>query len=70
MKILLFGKAGRVGWELQRSLAPLGALTALDFESTDFHADFSRPAALAETVRSLRTLQSTRPRANPSSRPA
>ena len=54
MKILLFGKNGQVGWELQRSLAPLGALTALDFDSTDFHADFSRPAALADTVRALR----------------
>jgi dTDP-4-dehydrorhamnose reductase len=54
MKILLFGKGGQVGWELQRSLAPLGALTALDFDSTDFHADFSRPAALADTVRELR----------------
>ena len=30
MKILLFGKNGQVGWELQRSLAPLGQLTALD----------------------------------------
>ena len=54
MKILLFGKGGQVGWELQRSLAPLGELTALDFDSTDFHADFSRPAALADTVRALR----------------
>ena len=26
MKILLFGKGGQVGWELQRSLAPLGEL--------------------------------------------
>jgi dTDP-4-dehydrorhamnose reductase len=54
MKILLFGKGGQVGWELQRSLGPLGDLTALDFDSTDFHADFSRPAALADTVRALR----------------
>ena len=54
MKILLFGKGGQVGWELQRSLAPLGELTALDFDSSDFHADFSRPAALADTVRALR----------------
>jgi len=54
MKILLFGKGGQVGWELQRSLAPLGELTALDFDSTDHHADFSRPAALAATVRALR----------------
>jgi dTDP-4-dehydrorhamnose reductase len=54
MKILLFGKGGQVGWELQRSLAPLGELTALDFDSTDHHADFTRPAKLAETVRALR----------------
>jgi dTDP-4-dehydrorhamnose reductase len=54
MRILLFGKGGQVGWELQRSLAPLGEVTALDFDSTDFHADFSRPAALADTVRALR----------------
>ncbi|MGP8587849.1 hypothetical protein, partial [Salmonella enterica] len=24
MNILLFGKTGQVGWELQRSLAPVG----------------------------------------------
>ena len=54
MKLLLFGKGGQLGWELQRSLAPLGELTALDFDSTDFHADFSRPAALADTLRALR----------------
>ncbi len=31
MKILLFGKSGQVGWELQRSLAPLGEVVALEF---------------------------------------
>jgi dTDP-4-dehydrorhamnose reductase len=30
MKILLLGRNGQVGWELQRSLAPLGELVALD----------------------------------------
>ena len=30
MNILLFGKNGQVGWELQRALAPLGQVTALD----------------------------------------
>ncbi|WP_353187540.1 dTDP-4-dehydrorhamnose reductase [Pseudomonas sp.] len=30
MRILLLGKNGQVGWELQRSLAPLGELVALD----------------------------------------
>ncbi|GAA4337491.1 dTDP-4-dehydrorhamnose reductase [Variovorax defluvii] len=50
MKLLLLGKGGQVGWELQRSLAPLGELVALDFDSTDFHADFSQPERLADTV--------------------
>lgn len=54
MKVLLFGKGGQVGWELQRSLAPLGDLVALDFDSTEFHADFSRPDALADTVLAVR----------------
>jgi dTDP-4-dehydrorhamnose reductase len=53
MKVLLFGKGGQVGWELQRSLAPLGELVALDFDSTDHHADFTRPSRLADTVRAL-----------------
>ena len=34
MKVLLLGKNGQVGWELQRSLAPLGELVALDRHST------------------------------------
>ena len=54
MKLLLLGKGGQVGWELQRSLAPLGELVALDFDSTDLHADFSRPELLAETVQKVR----------------
>ncbi|HSV54899.1 MAG TPA: dTDP-4-dehydrorhamnose reductase [Burkholderiaceae bacterium] len=51
MKILLFGKGGQVGWELQRSLAPLGELVALDFDSTDLCGDFSKLDGLAQTVR-------------------
>ena len=54
MKLLLLGKDGQVGWELQRSLAPLGEVVALDFDSTDFHADFSQPEQLAETVLKVR----------------
>ncbi len=54
MKLLLLGKGGQVGWELQRSLAPLGELIALDFDSTEFPADFSRPESLAETVLQVR----------------
>jgi dTDP-4-dehydrorhamnose reductase len=54
MKLLLLGKNGQVGWELQRSLALLGELTALDFDSTEHAADFTKPGALAATVRALR----------------
>lgn len=35
MKILLFAKNGQVGWELQRALAPLGELIALDRAQCD-----------------------------------
>jgi dTDP-4-dehydrorhamnose reductase len=35
MRILLTGKNGQVGWELQRALAPLGELTACDREQLD-----------------------------------
>ena len=54
MKILLLGKNGQVGWELQRALAPLGDLVALDFDSAEHNADFSRPETLAATVQAVR----------------
>ena len=54
MKILLLGKYGQVGWELQRSLAPLGELIALDRHSTDLCGDLSNLAGLADTVRAIR----------------
>lgn len=53
MKILLLGMNGQVGWELQRALAPLGDLVALDVHSTQWPADFSRPAEVAATVRAI-----------------
>ena len=53
-KILLFGKGGQVGWELQRSLAPLGEVVAVDFDSTDFCGDFTNLAGLAETIRQVK----------------
>lgn len=54
MKILLLGKGGQVGWELQRSLAPLGDVVALDFDSpAPLTADFSKPESLAGTVRAV-----------------
>jgi dTDP-4-dehydrorhamnose reductase len=54
MRILLLGKGGQVGWELQRSLTPLGELIALDRNSTDYCGDFSNLTGLAETVRAVR----------------
>ena len=54
MRILLLGKNGQVGWELQRSLAPLGELIALDRHSTDYCGDLSQPDAVAQTVKTLK----------------
>ena len=54
MNILLFGKGGQVGWELQRSLSVLGTVTALDFDSTEHCGDFSNTAGVVDTVRALR----------------
>lgn len=53
MKILLFGKGGQVGWELQRSLAPLGELVALDFDSVGLCGNFTNLEGLAATVRQV-----------------
>jgi dTDP-4-dehydrorhamnose reductase len=53
VKILLFGKSGQVGWELQRSLAPLGELVALDFDSTELCGDFSDLEGIGQTVRAV-----------------
>jgi len=50
MKVLLLGKGGQVGWELQRALAPLGSLVAHDLDT----ADFSKPDAVAALVRDIR----------------
>jgi len=49
MKILLLGKNGQVGWELQRSLSVLGEVIALD--RRDVGGDLSDSAALAAAVR-------------------
>lgn len=54
MNILLFGKTGQVGWELQRSLAPLGNVIALDVHSKNYCGDFSNPVGIAETVRAIK----------------
>ena len=53
MRILLFGKGGQVGWELQRSLASMGELIALDFDSRQQCGDFTRLDDIAHTVRAI-----------------
>ncbi|MGB9641404.1 MAG: dTDP-4-dehydrorhamnose reductase [Anaerolineales bacterium] len=35
MKIFVFGKIGQLGWELQRALAPLGEVIAVDYPQID-----------------------------------
>ena len=54
MKILLLGKSGQVGWELQRALAPLGELVALDRQGENgLCGDLADLDGLRKTIRSL-----------------
>ncbi|NHC08146.1 dTDP-4-dehydrorhamnose reductase [Azonexus fungiphilus] len=50
MKILLTGKYGQVGFELQRSLAPLGELVAVDHAD----CDLADPVAIRDLVRQVK----------------
>ena len=50
MKILLFGANGQVGWELQRSLSPLGELVALGRRSPDLCGDLTDLKGIKATV--------------------
>lgn len=50
MKIVLLGKDGQVGWELQRALMPLGDVT--NFGRGE--ADLERPDQLVEMLRRMR----------------
>jgi dTDP-4-dehydrorhamnose reductase len=58
MKILLFGRGGQVGWELQRSLSVLGEVVAVDFDPAHnpdgLCGDFSNLTGLAETVQRVK----------------
>ncbi|MBZ0091878.1 MAG: dTDP-4-dehydrorhamnose reductase [Sulfuricellaceae bacterium] len=49
-KILLVGKNGQVGWELQRTLAPLGHVIARDSRELDL----SVPDAIRDAMRDIR----------------
>ena len=54
MKILLLGKDGQVGWQLQRALAPLGEVHACgraDCDMTDAAAIHALVGALRPAVR-------------------
>ncbi|MDO6405259.1 dTDP-4-dehydrorhamnose reductase [Pantoea phytobeneficialis] len=50
MNILLFGRNGQVGWELQRALSPLGNVMVLDRHSVDYCGDFENPTGIAESI--------------------
>jgi dTDP-4-dehydrorhamnose reductase len=55
VKILLFGRDGQVGWELQRSLAPLGEVVALGSGTENgLCGDFMDADAVARVVRTVR----------------
>ncbi|TAF72326.1 MAG: dTDP-4-dehydrorhamnose reductase [Curvibacter sp.] len=57
MKILLLGRGGQVGWELQRSLGVLGEVVALDFDASQnpqgLCGDFTDLAGLERTVEAV-----------------
>jgi dTDP-4-dehydrorhamnose reductase len=54
MRILLLGKNGQVGWELQRSLTLLGEVIALGSDSTEPCGDLRQLDGLRQTLRTLR----------------
>lgn len=58
MKILILGKNGQVGWELQRALAPLGEVIALDRSGHDnkpmLCGNLSHLEGLRQTIASLK----------------
>lgn len=57
MKILILGKNGQLGWELQRSIAPLGEVVALgrsgQYEQQMFCGDLTNLEGLRQTIASL-----------------
>lgn len=49
MKILLLGDTGQLGWELRRTLPPLGEVVSIDFPKLDL----SRPESVREVIREV-----------------
>ncbi|MFW8253973.1 sugar nucleotide-binding protein, partial [Klebsiella pneumoniae] len=54
MKILLIGKNGQVGWELQRSLSTLGDVVAVDYFDKELCGDLTNLDGNAQTGRPVR----------------
>jgi dTDP-4-dehydrorhamnose reductase len=54
MKILLIGSTGQVGWELQRSLTPLGHVLAVSSTSPGLALDLRHPHRIQEVIREVR----------------
>ncbi len=54
MKILLIGKNGQVGWELQRSLSTLGEVVAVDYFDKALCGDLTDLEGIAHTVRQVK----------------
>lgn len=52
MKVLLLGKSGQLGTALQRSLPALGAITALNLNSTNYCGNLAHPA-LRQSVQQI-----------------
>ena len=50
MRILLLGKNGQVGWELQRTLMPLGEIVSTDYPEIDL----ANPDSIRNLIRELR----------------
>lgn len=53
MNILLLGANGQVGWELRRSLAPLGNVTPLSRNDRDPVGDLADLDGIARTIRTI-----------------
>ena len=50
MRILLIGNTGQLGWELERTLAPLGKVASIDYPELDL----SEPEAVRSEISSVR----------------
>ncbi len=54
MKLLLFGKNGQLGRELQRALRSLGEVITVEAQSAEFCGDLGNLSGIADTVRAVR----------------